>query len=340
MNIKELDKSTFQKWNDFVMSRNDGTFFHLAEWKKVIEECFGHKTYFLYAEFNGEIRGIYPLGHVKSLLFGNSLISLPFCVYGGALADSRDSLNELNNSAVRLATDLNVDYLENRNLYPSQGDWKEKDLYVTFRKEISPDHDSNMNAIPRKQRAMVRKGLSSGMAYEIDETVDRLFNAYSESVRNLGTPVFSKKYFRVLKETFKDQCEILTVLHNRRVVSSVMSFYFKNEVLPYYGGGTFLARQLKANDYMYWQVMCRAADKGVNIFDYGRSKRNTGSYSFKKNWGFEPTPLQYSYKLINSSSIPDISPANPKYQLFIKCWKRLPLVVSKWIGPHISRNLG
>jgi FemAB-related protein (PEP-CTERM system-associated) len=119
-----------------------------------------------------------------------------------------------------------------------------------------------------------------------------------------------------------------------------MSFYFRNEVLPYYGGGTEEARQFAANDFMYWELMRNSCEKGLKVFDFGRSKRNSGSYSFKANWGFEPQPLHYEYRLIHSSAIPDHNPSNPKYQFFIKAWQKIPLTIANLIGPHIVKNLG
>ncbi|MDD2802200.1 MAG: FemAB family PEP-CTERM system-associated protein, partial [Methylococcales bacterium] len=203
-----------------------------------------------------------------------------------------------------------------------------------------PDVEKNLLAIPRKQRAVVRKGIDSGLVSVIDDNVDRLHLAYSESVRNLGTPVFSKKYFQILKDVFAEQCEVLTVERDGQTIASVMNFYFRDEVLPYYGGGTSLARDVKGNDFMYWEVMRRAVEKGVRMFDYGRSKIGTGSYNFKKNWGFSPEPLFYEFYLVKSDSLPDINPLNPKYQLFIAAWKRLPLFASQLLGPMLSKDLG
>jgi len=120
----------------------------------------------------------------------------------------------------------------------------------------------------------------------------------------------------------------------------VMSFYFRDEVLPYYGGGAALARDLKGNDFMYWDLLRRACERGVRVFDYGRSKVGTGSYSFKKNWGFIPEPLHYEFQLMKATQLPDINPLNPKYRLFIDAWKRLPLPVSRWLGPFLARSLG
>jgi FemAB-related protein (PEP-CTERM system-associated) len=211
---------------------------------------------------------------------------------------------------------------------------------VTFRKELDSDHDKNMSAIPRKQRAMVRAGIKVGLTGVVDTNIDRFYQAYSVSVRNLGTPVFPKHYFQLLKQVFADDCEILTIEHEGRLVASVMSFYFKDEVLPYHGGGTDLARDLKGNDFMYWEVMHRAVDKGCKVFDFGRSKEGTGSYRFKKHWGFEPEPLFYEIDLVKAQQIPEINPLNPKYQFFIAAWKRLPLPVSQLVGPWLAKDLG
>jgi len=338
--IKTLDDANTQRWDDFVQNSTNSTFFHLSGWKKVIESAFGHKTYFLYTENDGQITGILPLVHVKSLLFGNNLVSNAFCVYGGIVAIDDLSYAELDKEACRLAEELGVDSLEMRNRARKSPERPFKELYVTFRKEMDPDVEKNMLAIPRKQRAMVRKGIDAGLVSVIDNNVDRLHLAYSESVRNLGTPVFSKKYFQILKDVFGEQCEILTIELNGQLIGSVMNFYFKDEVLPYYGGGTELARNVKGNDFMYWEVMRRAVEKGVKIFDYGRSKIGTGSYSFKKNWGFVPEPLFYEFHLVKADALPDINPLNPKYKLFIAAWKRLPLGISQFVGPWLSKDLG
>jgi len=339
--IKTLDDSSIQQWDEFVENSTSSTFFHKAGWKEVIEKSFGHKTYFLYTEDQGKITGILPLVHINSLLFGNSLSSCAFCVYGGILTDKEESYDELNKKACELAEQLGVDHLEMRNKTQLTPERPYKELYVTFRKELEDDEEKNMLAIPRKQRAVIRKGIKAGLQSEIDQDVDRLYQAYSESVRNLGTPVFSKKYFSILKQVFKEQCEVVTIVDkNGLLIASVMNFYFKDEVLPYYGGGTEYARAVQGNDFMYWEVMRRAVAKGIKIFDYGRSKEGTGSYRFKKHWGFEPKPLFYEFYLVKSDSIPDINPLNPKYQIFIAAWKRLPLAVSQAVGPWLAKDLG
>jgi FemAB-related protein (PEP-CTERM system-associated) len=340
MEIKKLENARKGDWDVFVEQCPEASFFHKAGWKEVVERAFGHPTHYLYAEESGRIVGVLPLGHVKSLLFGNALISNPFCVYGGVAAESEEARVALEESAVRLARESAVDYLEFRNRFARPTQRPTKSLYVTFRKDLDPDPEKNLAAIPRKQRAMVRKGIAAGLVGVIDPGVDRLYEAYAESVRNLGTPVFPKAYFALLKEVFGEACEVLTVEHEGKAVAAVMNFYFRDEVLPYYGGGTEQARDLKANDFMYWEVMRRAVEKGVRVFDYGRSKEGTGSYRFKTHWGFEPEPLHYEYELVKATAMPDINPLNPKYRLFVAAWQHLPLPVSKLIGPWISRNLG
>jgi FemAB-related protein (PEP-CTERM system-associated) len=338
--VQELPPDLAGKWDAFVESCPNATFFHLSGWKEVIERAFGHRCYYLLARSGDEISGVLPLVHMKSLLFGNALISTPILAYGGVATEDAEVAASLEAEACALAEELKVDYLELRNCQSRRPDWPTKQLYVTFRKTIESDPEANLLAIPRKQRAMVRKGIKAGLDAEFDTSTDRFYAAYSESFRNLGTPVFSQAYFHRIREVFKDRSDILTVTHGGNLVSSVMSFYFRDEVLPYFGGGTALARELKGNDFMYWELMRHCCERGVKVFDFGRSKQGTGTYSFKKNWGFEPTPLFYEYYLVKAKQVPDISPMNPKYRMFIEAWKRLPLPVANRIGPWLARNLG
>jgi FemAB-related protein (PEP-CTERM system-associated) len=338
--VRALDAHDLQRWEAYVHTHPEGTFFHRAGWKRVIEAAFGHRTHFLLAERDGGLVGVLPLAEIDSRLFGHSLGSLPFCAYGGILADDADAYRALDEAAQALARRLKVGALEYRNQAARHALWPTKDLYVTFKKAIEPEVEANMNAIPRKQRAMVRKGIKAGLVGEIDADTTRFFQAYSASVHRLGTPVFSRKFFRLLKDAFGDDCEVLTITLDGQVIASVMSFYFRDEVLPYYGGGVDAARAVAGNDFMYWDLMRRACERGLKVFDFGRSKRGTGSFDFKKNWGFEPTPLYYEYCLVADETVPEINPLNPKYRLFIQAWKKMPLALANVIGPHIVKNLG
>ena len=340
MKIKLLSDNELHTWNDYVGNNPLSTFCHRSEWKSILETAYNLTTHYMYAEENGEIIGILPLAEVKSLLFGHTLISTPFCVYGGACSDTPEVSNNLNNEAVKLAKDLSVDYLELRNNSNNQDDWPYKNFYCTFQKRIASDVDTNLKAIPRKQRAMVRKGINNNLQSVIDNNTDRFYDIYSASVRNLGSPVYPKRYFNTLKKTFGDACEILTITKDGKAISSVLSFYSDDTVMPYYGGGLPEARQLKAYDFMYWELMRRSCEKNIHNFDFGRSIEGTGSYSFKKNWGFEPKKLYYHQQLVRAKHTPDFNPMNSKYNLYIKIWQKLPLPVANLIGPMISRNLG
>ena len=339
--VKTLDARDLERWDAYVHRADQATFFHRAGWKSVLERAFGHKTYFLYAEDAGVIVGILPLAQVKSALFGNSLSSLPFCVYGGIVADTDEAAAALRQEACRLADSLKVGALELRNSHPSAAGWPVKELYFTFKKTIEPDDEANLMAIPNRQRAMIRKGIKEGLLSEWDENTDRLYRVYAESVRNLGTPVFSAKYLRILQEVFADDCSVLMITHNGRDVAAVMSFYFRGEVIPYYGGSTAMARTIKGvNHFMYWELMRRSRERGCKVFDFGRSKASTGPYSFKKNFGFKPQALPYEYYLVKSPAVPDVNPLNPKYRLLVNAWTRLPLPVANLLGPPLARSLG
>jgi FemAB-related protein (PEP-CTERM system-associated) len=247
----------------------------------------------------------------------------------------------LHAAAAELARQLDVDHLELRNRARYEPAWPHQDLYVTFRRTIAPDAEENMRSIPRKQRAMVRKGTQHGLTSEIDPGVDRSFELYTDSLHRHGTPPFARRYFEALYAAFGSACEMMTVLDpQRRSVTSVLSFYFRDEVLPYYAADTRRARELAANDFKYWELMCHAAERGCRVFDYGRSKRDTGSFDFKQNWGFEPTALHYEYRLLKRDSVPQNNPSNPTYRVAIGLWQRLPRPVVNAVGPLIVRGLG
>jgi len=335
------DQAAAARWEAFVQACPQASFFHRAGWQRMVGEVFGHDTYFLYVEQAGSITGVLPLAHVNSWLFGNSLVGLPFAVYGGVAAADEASAELLEREAQAIARKLGVGHLELRNVTARHADWPTQDLYVTFRRAIDPLEEANMLAIPRKQRAMVRKGIKNGLASHIDTDVDRFFALYADNVHRHGTPAMPKRYFQALMQQFGPDCEVLTVTDaSGRPLSSVMSFYFRDEVLPYYAGDDESARDLAANDFKYWELLRRACARRLKVFDYGRSKQGTGSFSFKKNWGFVPTPLHYEYCLYKRDAIPQNNPSNAKYKLMIETWRRMPIGLANWLGPFVVRNLG
>lgn len=339
--VRPLEAADEAAWERFVEGCPDATFFHRAGWRRVIEKSFGHPTHFLLAERAGAIVGVLPLVHVKSRLFGNSLVSTAFGVYGGPAAVDAEARRLLTARAVEIADTLGVGHLEYRSRAPSEPAWSRKsDLYVTFRRDLPDDPEKILGMIPGKRRNMVRKGLKAGLQARLDQDFSRHYPVYATSVRNLGTPVFPRHYFEAIRAEFGDATEIMTVSDAGEPVSSAFSFYFRGEVTPYYVGGTLAARKNAAFDVMYYHLLGRAIERGCHLYDFGRSKRGTGSFDFKVLWGFEPTPLHYEYYLPRGGSVPDLNPLNPKYRLFIEVWKRLPLPIANLIGPRIIGSLG
>ena len=335
------DQAMARRWDAFVMACPEATFFHRAGWQNVLSGVLKHPCYFLYAHHAGEVLGVLPLAHVQSWLFGRSLVSLPFAVYGGVAASQPDVAQALEREAQALAQQLGVAHLELRHRQARHPDWPQQGLYVTFQKDLAPDESTNLLAIPRKQRAMIRKGMGHGLVSVLDPQPHRFFALYANNMLRHGTPALPLSYFKALKAEFGDDCEVMTVQNPQgQAVSSVLSFYFRQEVLPYYAGDLPCARALAANDFKYWELMRRAGERGFMRFDFGRSKQGTGSYAFKKNWGFEPSPLHYEYCLYQRDSVPQHNPSNARYQQLIALWRRLPQGLANWLGPHVVRNLG
>lgn len=340
--IKNLDASSEAAWEQFVTHCPEATFFHKAGWRRVIEKSFGQRAYFVFAESDGEIHGVLPLVHVKSMLFGSGLISTAFTVGGGTAATNEPARHALDQYAQRLCKEVGAQYIEYRGITHAPDGWaKRDDLYYAFSWDIAANEDDNLKQIPRKQRAVVRKAIAADLDCVMETNEDNFFGLFSASVHRLGTPVQSKKYFaNLLQEFGPDCCDILTITASGEPMSSVLSFYFRDAVLPYFTGGSLAARQHGANDLMYWRLMRRAHERGYTIFDFGRSKIGTGPYNFKKNWGFTPAPITHAYYLPDGGEPPNTNPSNPKYDLMIKAWQRMPLPLANMIGPHIIRGIG
>jgi len=339
------------EWDAFVLNHPAGSFFHLAAWREILERSFGYQPFYLCAREGNRIQGVMPMFLVKSLLFGRSLVGMPTGVYGGPVAVDAQAAHILLAKAVDLAKKHKVRYLEIRgnpydtcqilgNVEDDASGWACKNLYVTFLSEIDPSDEANLARIPRKQRRMVRQGEKNGLKAVFDNgRLSEFYEIYAESVRNLGTPVYGFAFFQHLVNAFGDRCKVLLIEYGGKVVAAVLSFFHRDQVLPYYGGALKKFRHLAPNDFMYWELMRYGASNGYKIFDFGRSKEGTGSYHFKRHWGFEPKALPYWYYSLDGNGVPDTSPLNPKLQWAIRIWRELPLAVTKALGPHIVRHI-
>lgn len=327
-------------WTKFVNESNDATAFHQWGWQQVISQVHKHENKSLVALRGSDVVGLLPLFRNKTVFFGHSFSSSPFCPYGGPIGLDNQVREKLTQFALADSTSEGARFLELRHLNNPVEGAQTQDVYVTFRKTLDADHEKNMLAIPRKQRAMVRKGIQNNLIAE-EGSVREFFELYQDNIHRHGTPGSPMVFFEAMQQFLPNSSEVLVIRSPAgKVLSAVFSLYFKNEVLPFYAGDLTEARSLAANDFKYWALMQRAVDKGARIFDYGRSKKGTGPFSFKKNWGFEPTQLHYQYHGLNGNSIPENNPLNPKYKLMISVWRKLPKFIVSAVGPVVVRGLG
>ena len=319
----------------FLARHPGATPFHRPAWLRAVEHSCGHRAHLLVAERLGALTAYLPLTHVRSKLFGSALVSSGFAVGGGILADDAASAARLAAAAVQLADELGCRTVELRGGEPPLGWQRKAGVYAGFERDLPQGDEAILKSIPRKQRAEVRRAIGNGLTVETGRDSAAHHLVYAESVRNLGTPVFPRRLFEAMLESFGADSEVLTVSVGGRPLASVLSLYFKGTVYPYWGGGTAEGRQLRASELMYYELMRRAAARGCTRFDFGRSKLGTGAFAFKRNWGFEPRPLVYAVH----GEGRDINPLSAKYRLQVALWKKLPLALANRLGPLVARGL-
>jgi FemAB-related protein (PEP-CTERM system-associated) len=339
VDIRRLTTETVD-WDAFVRSTPGGSPFHLLAWKRAVETAFRHRAHYLMAVRGGGLEGVLPLFEVRGLLGGRGLVSVPYGVYGGVCATSAAAREALVGASRQLAGRVKADYVELRHRSGQEADLPTKSLYVTFSRPIESSEEANLNAIPRKQRRMTRQGLKHGLRPEFGlQHLDRFYDIYAHSVHSLGSPVFPRRLFHAIGQEFGKDCELLTIWKDSVPVSGVLTLLFEDQVLPYYGGARQEALAFAVNDFMYWELLCHAAKAGYRTFDFGRSREGTGAYNFKRHWGFEPVALPYQYVLLDGSQMPNLSPSNPRMHFAVEAWKRMPLPLTKVVGPFLTRYL-
>jgi FemAB-related protein (PEP-CTERM system-associated) len=331
----------------FVAGHPDATPFHRLEWLDAVAQGTGNRALALLAEREGQITACLPLNDVHSPIFGRVLASSGFAVGGGVLATDQADVAALLLAAQELAQRLSTPTIELRGgeVADDLPGWRiQSESHCGFVLPLAADDEAQLLSIPRKQRAEVRKGLEQALTVEIGTSPrdrDAHYAVYAESVRNLGTPVFPRALFDAALDLFGDDADILTIRHDGKPVASVLSLYHRGAVMPYWGGGTWDARRLRANDRMYYELMLHARKaKACTHFDFGRSKTDSGAYHFKRNWGFEPEPLSYASWTASGQAERDANPNSAKHALQIAVWRRLPLSVANKLGPLIARGLG
>lgn len=327
------------EWDAFVDRHPHGTPFHLLAWKDTIESSFGYEARCLVAVDGGAIRAVLPLFLIDNPIAGRVLLSSPFAVYGGVLADSPEAAEAMTKRVGELGRMLQVQHVELRNAFPEQCVGLERlSRYVTFTQETSiGDAEELLAALPKKTRNVVRKTLK--LPYECREAADlsRFYDLLSRNYRRLGTPVFPAGYFETLLRNFGKRARAAEVMLDGKVVAASISLLHRGEMHTFYAASDQTALHASPNNYMYFEHLLWAARNGYGRFDFGRSKLNTGTFEFKRHWLTEMRELPYEILLVRRKEMPNLTPTNPKFDLALKVWRRLPLPVTRVLGPPLVR---
>lgn len=331
------------RWDAYVAAAPEATFFHRFGWRRVIADAYGYEPVSLMAVASGRVVGILPLTDVRSSLLGRALISTAFTVGGGVVADDAAARALLAEAASQEGRARHARYIELRGGATPEG-WAVKDAaYAGFEKPLLADETEALKAIPRRRRAELRKALDAASAGELKTDfggdADVFYALYASAMRDHGTPVFPRRFARALLDVFPGDTDILVIRAGDEPALALLTFYFRDRVMPYYFGARRDARARRAFDYAIWLQMRRGAGRGGSVFDFGRSKAGSGSYNYKTYWGFTPAPLAYHYCLLGAGETPNVSPSNPKFALASAAWRRLPLVVANAAGPMLARHL-
>lgn len=330
-----------EAWDAFVDRSPSGTFFHLAGWVEILEQAFGYRARSLVARRGEEIVGVLPLCELALPFGGTCLLSLPFAVEAGICAADGQAQRALERAAIDLRVDRGATYVELRDGLTGDDFTFRTGPYFRFRREISAADDDNLRAVPRKQRRMIRVAQRHGLVARTGvDDLDAFHDLYARSVRRLGSPVFSRDYFRLLSDRFGAACMLLTVRHGNTPAASVLSFFYKDVVMPYYAGSRHELYRYAVNDFLYWELMRHAARRGARTFDFGRSKEGTGAYAFKQHWGFSAEAMRYRVHPCDDDEIPRRSLNDTAIRLLRRGWSWLPLPVTKLVGPAIVRRFG
>uniref|UniRef100_C6DZX1 FemAB-related protein, PEP-CTERM system-associated n=1 Tax=Geobacter sp. (strain M21) TaxID=443144 RepID=C6DZX1_GEOSM len=336
---QEIDPS---RWDAYVDSMPAATSYHLSAWGKIIGESFGHRTHYLAAvDQAGEIAGVLPLVHMKSALFGSFLVSVPFVNYGGLLCRDRGCEKALLREADELRRSCGAEHVELRHLGAGIEGLPSREHKVTMMLALSEDPDAQWANFNAKLRNQIRKAQKSGLSFRTGgvELLDDFYDVFARNMRDLGTPVYGKEFFANVLGSLPRATRIAAVqLQGKVVAAGILSRYKKSMEMPW-ASSIAEYKTLCPNNLLYWESIRFAIAEGCASFDFGRSTPNEGTYNFKKQWGAEPVQLYWQYLLEKGKALPELNPKNPKFQAAIAVWKRLPVGLTRLIGPAIVRNI-
>ena len=336
--LGDTEASSESAWDRFVEASPDGTLFHRIAWKRVVEDVCGHPPHYLVALADGVIRGVLPLFDVRGLRSGHVILSVPYGTYGGVCGTDPEAAASLVAEAHRLGERLGVRHVELRQLFHPSPRLPTRRHFATFAKTLDADPDANFRALPSKRRNMIRKGARKGLeARNGWEPLGAFYEVYAINRRGLGAPPLPRRLFEAVRDRLGKAAGLLTIWHRGRLVGGVLSIFHGDRVMPYYSASLPDARELAVSDFMYWELMRTACLSGHRLFDFGQSHEGSGSWEFKRLWGFVPEPIAYQYVLVRDHQAPAREPSRP--DPLVELWKALPLPVTKWLGPPLIRWL-
>ncbi|MHB8056960.1 MAG: FemAB family XrtA/PEP-CTERM system-associated protein [Desulfuromonadaceae bacterium] len=327
-------------WDAYVASHKDSTNYHQYGWRKVIENSFGHRTMYLVAKNNqDEICGVLPYVHMKSSLFGNFLVSLPFFNYGGLLCNEESTEKMLLDTSIKMLDGTGAAHIELRHLNKCADVKETKQHKVSMILDLQRNEEEQWMSLDSKVRNQVRKAEKNGLRAISGHInlLDSFYEVFSRNMRDLGTPVYDKNFFRNTLEEFSDSTEIIIVKQAKKTVAAAILTWHRDTLEVPWASSIREARELCPNNLLYWEAIRFAIYKKASRFDFGRSTPGEGTYCFKKQWGAKPVQLYWQYLLRNGAAMPEVSPSNPKYRLAIQAWQHLPLMLTNFLGPHIVR---
>lgn len=328
-------------WQRFTESHSECDHYHRWGWKQVIENSFGWRTFYLMAEEESGITGILPLVWQKSRLFGSFLISLPYLNGGGLVTETQEAKDALVREAIALARKLGVDHLELRHRRDHNLGLPSKTNKLAVVNEVHSDEEKMWSSLGHKVRTDIRKARKSELTAEFrgEEVLDDYYEVFAENMRNLGTPVYSRKFFLEMLRAFPSETFICIVRYHGSPVAVSFLMGYRETVEAGWSASRYRYLSIKPNMFLYWKILCFAGERGFHLFDFGRSTIDSGTHRFKMQWGGKEIPLQWDYWVRNGGEFPQLNPQNPRYRLAIGIWQRMPVGLTKLMGPRIARCL-
>jgi FemAB-related protein (PEP-CTERM system-associated) len=341
VNIVRCDSSYDSRWNAFVHASSRASFYHLAEWRSINEECFGLKTCYLGACDGDRLVGVMPMVRLKSLLLGNLACSMPFVNYGGPAGDNDAIEQELLTASAGVAAEWGVEYLEIRSQRHLGNEYPCSEHKVSMTIALDPDPEAVMARFKRDQRGEIRRAAKRGFVTKVGhELVDDFYEVLSDGWRELGTPIFNVHYLKAILRAFPEAIRVFVVYApDGSPAAGALIGIHKGTVEGMWLGMRAVHRQQLVGYVLYWELIKYACELGATTFHLGRSSKDSGGEQFKKKWNAETMQLYWHYVLRTRTEIPALNPTNPKFRLAIKTWQKLPLAVTRVLGPFIARSI-